>query len=73
MVFLQAVQLLHRWFLKHLLEHVGRLPAADKHAMVFCDMASKPETIADDVSLRDRTEWLRGAYIHVAADNHRVE
>ena len=73
MIALQFGERLDRRFLKHLLQHGGRTPAADEDAMVLGHRGIEPEAVADDIRLRDGLQRLCGTDEHIATDYHRMD
>ena len=73
MIFLQLGKCLYRGFLKHLLEHIRCTTATDKHTMVFGHRGVEPETITDNIGLRDGLQGLCGPDKHITTDNHRMD
>ena len=71
MVFLQCCQLLYAWLLQHLLQHIGSSAVADEDTVVLGDGCVEPQTIANDISLRNLSQSLCSTDIHVAAHYHR--
>ena len=73
MVALQLFQGLNRRLLEHLLQHRWRLTTADEDAVVGGRRSRQPQTVADDVGIRDRLQGLRGADEDITADHHGMD
>ena len=72
MILLQFTESCHRRFLQHLFQRGGCATAADKHAMILSHGCIKPQTIANDISIRNRLKGLSGPNQHIATDDHGV-
>ena len=60
-------------FLEHLFQDRGSLTATDKDTVVLRHGGIEPETITDDISLRDGLQGLRGTDEHITTDHHRMD
>ena len=71
MICQQVGQLFRRWFLQHLLQHVGRTSVADEHSMMAGYRGVEPQAIAHHVGIGNIANTLSSPDIDVATDNHR--
>ena len=73
MIALEVSEGLDRWFLEHLLQDSGGLAAADEDTMILRHRGIEPETITDDIGLRDGLQGLGSTDEHIAADHHCMD
>ncbi len=69
----EFIQLLHTWFLKHLLQQLRLLSATHKHTMVLGDVRIEPQSVAHHIGIGYRLQGLCGTYQHITAHNHGIQ
>ena len=73
MVALKGGECLNGRLLKHLFQDGRRTTAADEHPVILGDGSIQPQTVADDISIRDGLQGLRGTDEYITTHYHRMD